>query len=85
MVTSESACAEGRNTFGKPDAGNPHVRFDEGGGTPRGVPPLLDCSTIFGRYRHLCELAEVPRDRGWTISVANEPVKLRSVPMTDAS
>jgi hypothetical protein len=28
----------------KPDAGNPHVRFEEGGGGSVPTPPLLDCS-----------------------------------------
>jgi len=32
VVTPEPACAYRRKAFGKPDAGNPHVRFDEGGG-----------------------------------------------------
>jgi arylsulfatase A len=31
-VTIEPVCADRRNAFGPPDAGNPHVRWDEGGG-----------------------------------------------------
>ena len=42
METIKPACADARNAFGKPDAGNPHVRFDEGGGADKTVPPLLD-------------------------------------------
>ena len=33
MAIAEYACADVRKAFGKPDAGNPHVRFDEGGGS----------------------------------------------------
>ena len=29
------------NHFGKPDAGDPHVRFDEGDGSARGAVPTL--------------------------------------------
>ena len=32
MATAKPACADARNAFGKPDAGDPHVRFDEGEG-----------------------------------------------------
>ena len=42
MVTAEPVRAKRRNAFGKPDAGDPHVRFDEGGGTSNDAPPLLD-------------------------------------------
>jgi hypothetical protein len=31
-----------REFSGKPDAGNPPVRFDEGGGGSSAAPPLLD-------------------------------------------
>ena len=42
MATIKPACADERNAFGKPDAGNPHVRFEEGGGADKNSPPLLD-------------------------------------------
>ena len=47
MVTAEPVRAKRRNAFGKPDAGDPHVRFDEGGGTSNDAPPLLDCPCVF--------------------------------------
>ena len=38
MATIKPACADARNAFGKPDAGNPHVRFEEGGGADKNSP-----------------------------------------------
>jgi len=38
------ACMLHEKTTGKPDAGNPHVRFEEGGGGSVPTPPLLDRS-----------------------------------------
>jgi hypothetical protein len=38
--------ANGRQLTNKPDAGNPHVRFDEEGGTP----PLLDKYTRLNTF-----------------------------------
>ena len=49
---------------GKPDAGNPHVRFDERGGetapAPLGTAPLLDSTTFFQNKREAADFLSFP-------------------------
>ena len=37
MAIAKPVCADARNAFGKPDAGNSHVRFEEGEGLTKTV------------------------------------------------
>ena len=39
-------------SYGKPDAGNPHVRFDEGGTRTAGSSTLLVKNILFWKFRN---------------------------------
>lgn len=48
MLTADESCMPAMKCTGTPDAGNPHVRCDEGGSGPQGPPPLLYRFHLFG-------------------------------------
>jgi hypothetical protein len=70
---------------GEPDAGNPHVRFDERGWeterchTAQATAPILDstfasfrCAAEFGRYRGLADMAGTTAG---LVPVENDPTQ----------
>ena len=46
MATIKPARADARDAFGKLDAGNPYVRFDEGRRADKTVSPLLSSTRL---------------------------------------
>ena len=62
-------------SHGKPDAGNPHVRLEEGAGVPCGDAPLY--STKPGRLKNLTEFAKA--FAGAVVGTLDTPVDAKNL------
>ncbi len=72
MAIAETACADVRKAFGKPDAGNPHVRFEEGGGSH------LRSSSTRLLQRFSCLVPELCQN---TLPSEEPPYRVTEIPM----